>query len=778
MQFPFANSLRLSTIIGYWELQQFDDNPILVETAKRLVAQIDEHPFLREDIHDISVLEPVKDIVDLIISAVVPPAVSSDQIVAIFKPFSLDYFYATTPFKKLTEKAGSLANMVKHLDAEELEQKKTLAAYHAILHQIYGVELPKEQQMVLQLEDAGITKYYHLFFDPRFCQVRATSEDAPKLSPEDLNMLVEDSNNLDLWLEKISPDLFEFTGFAIYTLHEATHHEALSNIKNALQSTKKPTQDFINYLRQQFRDLAEVPDIEIGVSSYQTFRQTYDRCEEGGSMSLLVDGKNNFLKAFHDISDVIKQKREPVIIADTANSQFFEKAHPDFKSLLIIPLHSDEDFIGHLELASKDNTLGSLEYAKIAEVVPVLAAAMAKKMEELENIIQSIIKEHYTSIHPSVEWKFIEAAYNILQKREEGQKDIHEEIVFKNVYPLYASSDIRNSSVIRNDAIVSDLISQLELAKTTLRKAEEEISFPIIGETIYRLNKHLRRLKKGQMLSGDEHLIINFLQKDVEPTISDLEKDLPEFALFSKENYWNALDPELGILYKKRRNFEESLTQINESIANFLEAEEERAQRIFPHYFERYKTDGVEYNIYAGEAIARGKKFSNLYLKNLRLWQLLVTIEVARKTTELKDQLSMPLEAGHLILVHSQPLAVKFRMDEKQFDVDGAYNIRYEIIKKRIDKVHIKDSEERLTQANTISIIYNQEEDATEYLAYLEFLQHQGHIAPHFEQFELEELQGVSGLKAFRVRVEKSSKGLMKELMSLGVKDASLASSN
>ena len=32
-------------------------------------------------------------------------------------------------------------------------------------------------------------------------------------------------------------------------------------------------------------------------------------------------------------------------------------------------------------------------------------------------------------------------------------------------------------------------------------------------------------------------------------------------------------------------------------------------------------------------------------------------------------------------------------MDEKIFDVDGAYNVRYEILKKRIDKIEIKVNE-------------------------------------------------------------------------------------
>lgn len=765
----------MSTIIGYWELQQFEDNKILAETARRLVSKIDEHPFLREDIFDISQLDEVRDIVDLIMSAVVPPAVSSDQIIGIFRPFTLDYFFATGPFKDLVEKAGSLPNMVKDLSPEELERKKTVAAYQSILHQLYGVELPDERQMVLTLEEPeGTNKYFHVFFDPRFCQVRAVGE-IPELSREELSLLVQDRNNLELWLEKLPPENFEFTGFAIYMMREATHMETVNNIKELLQTNDTPGEEFLKLLRNQFRDMVGVPDLKIGISSYHTFKNSYHQCEEGGSMSLLVDGKKNFLKAFHDISEDLRKGDEAIIISDTASSKYFAKSKPDYLSLILIPLYSEGDFIGHLELGSTHQKLGALDYAKVSEVIPLFATALAKRMEELENAIQSTIKEHYTSIHPSVEWKFTEAAYKILEQENEGNTEVHEEIVFKDVVPLYGSSDIRNSSVIRNAAIVSDLTDQLGMAKETLQYAEARINFPIIGETLYRINKQLRKLKKG-LLSGDENLIVNFLHREVEPTLKDLESDVPGFSEESRAKYWNKLDPELGIYYHKRKAFEESLTQINEAISTLLEGEEDRAQNIFPHYFEKYKTDGVEYNIYVGDAISRNKKFSNLYLRNLRLWQLLVTVEIARKTTEMKDELAQPLEAGHLILVHSQPLSIKFRMDEKQFDVDGAYNIRYEILKKRIDKVHIKDSQERLTQPNTISIIYNQEEEAREYLAYLEYLRHQGYIAQHFEQFELEELQGVSGLKAFRVKVEKSSKGLMKELVNLGVKDSAIAS--
>jgi hypothetical protein len=91
-------------------------------------------------------------------------------------------------------------------------------------------------------------------------------------------------------------------------------------------------------------------------------------------------------------------------------------------------------------------------------------------------------------------------------------------------------------------------------------------------------------------------------------------------------------------------------------------------------------------------------------------------------------------------------------MEQKQFDVDGAYNARYEIIKKRIDKSHIKGTDERLTQPGKIAIVYSQNKDAYEYTNYLKYLQSEK-LVGEIEMLDLEDLQGVSGLKAIRVEV-------------------------
>lgn len=208
--------------------------------------------------------------------------------------------------------------------------------------------------------------------------------------------------------------------------------------------------------------------------------------------------------------------------------------------------------------------------------------------------------------------------------------------------------------------------------------------------------------------------------------------------------------------------------QLNESLAAYLDREEDQAQAMVPHYFEQHKSDGIEYGIYVGQSLLEYGDFDMVHVHNLRLWQLIITCGLARQAERIKPQLKVPLEVAHLILVQDMPLAVRFRFDEKRFDIDGAYNMRYEIVKKRIDKAFIKDSTERLTQPGTIAIVYAQPKEALEYRAYLEYLQATGDLVGDIEELELEDLPGAQGLKALRVSIEIQENGEAWEADTIG----------
>jgi hypothetical protein len=177
-------------------------------------------------------------------------------------------------------------------------------------------------------------------------------------------------------------------------------------------------------------------------------------------------------------------------------------------------------------------------------------------------------------------------------------------------------------------------------------------------------------------------------------------------------------------------------------------------QRAYPCYFEKFRTDGVEYDIYIGQSISPEKPFDIVYLKNLRLWQLTSMAAIAKLSHSLMPKMKVPLETTQLIFIYSNTIDISFRTDERKFDVEGGYNIRYHIIKKRIDKVTIRNSRERLTQPGKIALIYFNQKDADEYIAYIHHLQEKNILKDDLEYLDLEELQGVTGLKALRVGVD------------------------
>lgn len=154
--------------------------------------------------------------------------------------------------------------------------------------------------------------------------------------------------------------------------------------------------------------------------------------------------------------------------------------------------------------------------------------------------------------------------------------------------------------------------------------------------------------------------------------------------------------------------------------------------------------------------------FDALYVRNLRLWQLTVACGIAWHSQDISPSIKAPLEATHLILVHHRPMSIRFRFDEKRFDVDGAYDVGHEIIRARIDKATVKKTNERMTQPSKIAIVYSRLNERQEMAHHINFLQHRGYLNDDLEFLELDDLPGAQGLLALRVGVKLDSDTLAK----------------
>ncbi|MEQ8925537.1 MAG: GAF domain-containing protein [Fulvivirga sp.] len=761
--FPFSTKLNLAPLVEYWEANLESNNIFHLYPTDRIKELIKAAPELKEPIEDLESLKNHKELLGLLMSAIMPPALMETEYAAALVPFNFLGFYATPGYRKLLPLDKIRTDITSSFKDNDMEAAKIFRACLFVLNKFYGTDLKFDQPVLVSIPESEtkLDRIYKVEFNLQFADVIAKKPLKP-LSKEQIQLLMSDIYNTELWLEYIEPDRFEFQGFSLCHLVDVTEGEMLSRIKyDLLKKDAVICPKSFETIQQKIRSIFNLPQMQLGLSFFDIDNNIMSNQGMSGWNSFMMPNQKEKLSCDYFVGSVYDKANElkrPVIIEDLEampNKSHIEKEllKKGIKNVAVAPIMYDDQVIGMLELGTPyAGKLNAISASKMEAVLPMFSAAVYRVLEEMKTEVRALIQEECTAIHPSVEWRFLQEGYDILSKRMSGRKEAFGSIVFENVYPLYGMSDIRNSSLERNSAIQEDLKQNLNAAKKVLKAISEKKNMPILKEIDFRINKEIKKIAKG-LNSGDESSVIDFLKNEIVPAFDHFktgDDDLLEII----NNYESQLDPALGVIYNKRKDFEESLTQINKVISEYLEEVELEAQNIFPHYFEKYKTDGVEYNIYMGQSMVNDREFSPLYLNNFRLWQLIVMCEIAAKVDGLKNKLSKPLDITQLILVHGEALSIKFRKDEKHFDVDGAYNIRYEIVKKRIDKAFIFGTEERLTQPGKIAIVYTQQKERDEYVRYIQYLQSIGYLTDNVEYLELEELQGAHGLKAIRVEVD------------------------
>lgn len=729
--------------------------------AKALLAQIEGLPEFRTGIDDTSVIKQNENLIHYLLADLFPTALTRNEIKAAAIPFQNFTFNYSERFKNILADAGMTFDPnIRDFNEDEFY----IMSCCMILNSFYQQKFDVSKPLFYDIPDAnGIIKHYRILYNADFIEIIPT-EHSKKLTEEDIDLLIENNNNIELWKHYFPEESWILRGFGIVQLFDATTESAISILKGDLikSDTKKEkvNQDF----ETTFRSIYKIPDLMVGFSVYNDAEKklSYTPFEANHVPSFILATKSSLpckdslIKCFSKtiieeqkvlaISNVERYAKDP----DNAvlGRHLLEQ---NIHSCIFYPIVKNNQLLGIVELASSvPKALNSLNANKLDLVLPYLVDTIERYNIDLENQIEAIVQKEYTSIHPSVYWKFTREAKKYLEKLEHPKDYSFKEIVFKEVYPLFGEIDIKGSSEHRNHSVKEDLKKQLESLSTIIDSINKHSSLLVLEQKKFELSSYIEEIK--QPLKADsEQQIQSYIESEIHPILHNTNHTEETQELIDK--YYKKIDDISGLFYQARKKFDNSLMMINKKLAAVLDAKQAEAQQIFPHYYERFKTDGVEHNLYIGASIDPNKKFDKMYLSNLRLWQLHTLCEMELEHHKLKKELPYRLDVTSLILVFSSPITIRFRMDEKRFDVDGSYNARYEMVKKRIDKAHIKGTSERITEKEKITIVYSHKHEQTEYLNYIKYLQFKNIIEQEIEQFEIEDLQGVSGLKGIRVKV-------------------------
>lgn len=499
---------------------------------------------------------------------------------------------------------------------------------------------------------------------------------------------------------------------------------------------------------------------------------TVDRKTIFHSKLVSVDLPEDYLSDIYLLfSKHFEQYPEAIFSPDNGNEEQLNRFVKAIKSAGIHyytmqPVYNGLEMVGLFEIYSTEQLLPDEKVlSQVSLAKPLLSKFFQNAIDHFNKNIETVIQEKFTSIQSAVQWKFREAAWHYIRDSSLNKPAVMAKVVFQNVYPMYGAVDIRDSTRLRNDSLRKDLKFQFELIVDLLDLISQEINLLLAQEMAYKCQNMRADIsdKNGELA---EMRIVEFLETDLHPFLRHFLHDSNDPALMKNKisvkdqkvsslilDYFQAVHPEKGAAYAHRRDLEKSMHLLNSTITDALNQFQTQVQPLYPAYFEKFRTDGVEYDIYTGQSIDPDKKFSPVYLKNIKLWQISSMASIIKLTKGLLPSMPIPLHTTQLIFVNSGTIDISFRDDERRFDVEGAYNIRYQVIKKRIDKVHVQGTGERLTQPGKIALVYFQENSVRDHLDYIRFLQAQNILSDDLEFLVLEELQGVSGLKALRIGV-------------------------
>ncbi|WP_299120231.1 GAF domain-containing protein [uncultured Winogradskyella sp.] len=737
------------------------DNDFIAANARRVLEIAENNPILREGFSDLSILKNHEKEIEGILQDAFSPILTKNEIKTASVPFHNVIFNSSERFKSILKTAGDEFELqIKNMPVDQTY----IIACTIILNFCYGYSLNFKRPFFYEIPDTnGIMRYYKILYNADFTEI-IPKENAPKITQKDYDELLDNFENIDLWKEKFPPNSYEFNGFVISNIFDVTDDQSISNIKSSLiGEDKRKDKSFMKSFYDIFRSLFGLKNLEVGFSIYIEEENTFERVYGVGMNSFLLndleskpcsdalcDWSYNRLineNSFFSISDV-----DRLFKLSKGNAPHVKVLHEQgFKSAIFAPIANDDGLMGILEIVSKEaKALNSINANKLIDVMPFIISAVERSKNEEENLIEAIIQKECTSIHPSVHWRFEKEAKLFIKDQMSGIEPSFNKIAFENIYPLYGQIDIKGSSEARNWATQEDLKLQLSAVKAILKAAAKIESLPIYDQYMFQIDDFLKGLQTNFQVDSEQQ-ISEFVNDDIEPILKHLYST--DELRVEIDNYFNQIDESVNALYHHRKNYDDTIALINKEMASLLDHKQAEAQAMYPHYFERFKTDGVEHNMYIGESITKEDSFNPIYLYNLRLWQLQVMVEMENSYYQMQSDFPIALDVASMILVFNQPLSISFRMDEKQFDVDGTYNARYEIVKKRVDKAFIKDSTERVTQKGKISIVYSQKEDEREYLRYIKFLQSKKYLDDDVEIVELQDLQAVTGLKAIRVSV-------------------------
>ena len=436
---PFQVQVSFADIIKYWEKQAKSPSKGVALQAQEVLSDLGKHPELRKPILDIDILNKKSKELRKLLSVIFPEPLQKNEIKAGSIPFTNILFNPTTRFQKTLENAGSKFKFQIRNTNEELYY---IHACIFILNFRYGVKFKSPRTYFVEIPNEETKNVYHyrVMFNGDFSQIEPVN---PKfsLSKEDIELLRNNAHNIEIWKEIFPPNSFVFKGFGVISLYEVTMDKVISDLKTELLHPDIfQSETRMRSIKSKVSRILEMPDLELGMFTVEEDSETVGCFKDVQFKSLVLQFEKDapMTECFCSYGNNEILSLKPIFFTNLTklkaevNPQVQRLAKHGIRSYVAIPVRLDNGLIGAIEFGSPHiNEINSVSIDKIMDIIPIFTVTMQRWMVEHETIMESIVQQNFTVIHPSVEWKFFEVAEKLYNDRQTNGTAAIEDIVLK-----------------------------------------------------------------------------------------------------------------------------------------------------------------------------------------------------------------------------------------------------------------------------------------------------------------------------------------------------------
>ena len=335
---PLKLIISFEAVFEYLEIIEQDENHYMFTAACNLLEEYKKYPILREGFEDFKYLEKYNKEIDKLLDIIFPTPLQDSEISSASIPIDFTAFKISQKFQEILAEAGENYQLKLR---NYFETNVFISSCLFILENYYGVHIDFRRPYYVDIPNikTGITRNYRATYNTNFLKVNPL-ENAPKITKEDIKLLLDNFEDISIWKKKFPVDSYELKGFGIMELFDVTTDHLLSDLRENLMGRDE---DAFQKIEHNISNLFGSSSLKFEFSTFHSennkvvFKFFYDQ------NSFLVEGRSNFNFGVDNASPVggyedviltkVFEKREMLAISDVKKYGRSTKFKGYYKSL-------------------------------------------------------------------------------------------------------------------------------------------------------------------------------------------------------------------------------------------------------------------------------------------------------------------------------------------------------------------------------------------------------------------------------------------------------------